>query len=91
MCKILCVSKGAYSRLKLAVRGLGRKKRVPFSPKKIIRKRRVPVKARPRVPYKAKSEYEPTDIWRTRESTQWKWQRVNEWFREHRDLYNGTE
>ena len=91
VCKILCVSKEAYSRLKLVIKGFERKKRVSSSPKEPLRKRRIPVKARPRVPETVNAGYEPTDIGRTRNSSQWKWQRVNEWFNEYGEFYNITE
>ena len=91
MCKILCCSKEAYSKLKVVVRGLGRDNQAPSPSKKIIRKRRIPVKARSRAPEKPRIAYEPTDISRTHNSSQWRWQRVKDWFEDYEELYNAGE
>ena len=34
-----------------------------------------------------KQSYEASKIWATRQSRFWQWRRVNEWFRQFKDLY----
>jgi len=34
-----------------------------------------------------RQSYEATKIWVTRQSRFWQWRRVNEWFRQFKDLY----
>ena len=86
--KLLCIGKERFGKLTLAVCDSRIKGHIPM--KAFVRvPRKEPVHKTPALPLRSKkeimpSEYIPTQIWHTRESEFWQWQRVSEWWREYR-------
>ena len=86
--KLICLSKAVYERLKEAV-GVGFKHILTLEKKINVYQREVPPSdkiRRQKLIAVNNSDYEPSNIWETRESKLWQWRRVREWFSQLNEL-----
>ena len=89
VCRLLCFTQEVYRSIVRECKWLKKKGLAPSSLKKQKLSTTQCVTARES--YKRIESitlYEPTDMWRTRESEFWQWRRVREWFREFSEEYS---
>jgi hypothetical protein len=86
--KLLCISKERFGKLTLAIRDSLIKGHIP---RKVLARilKTEPLHQTPALFLHCEeetmpSEYIPSQIWHTRDSELWQWQRVSEWWREYK-------